>query len=112
MSAAPSCPGDRSSVAVLAAESQGRVRLQRLRTAYGWGRPTYASGRECLATIDGDAVRLDCLVVDAHMPEMNGFELHRYLVARGVRIPTIVFTADDAPNLSADYFAVGVVAFL
>jgi FixJ family two-component response regulator len=34
-----------------------------------------------------------CLVADVHMPGMTGVELHRHLLDRGHRIPTILVTA-------------------
>ena len=34
-------------------------------------------------------------IVDFHMPEMNGFELHQHIVSNGLQIPTILITADD-----------------
>jgi len=34
-----------------------------------------------------------CLVTDMRMPHMTGIELHRHLVATGLRIPTILITA-------------------
>ncbi|HUN93875.1 MAG TPA: response regulator [Burkholderiaceae bacterium] len=34
-----------------------------------------------------------CLITDMRMPEMSGIELHRRLVERGHRIPTIIITA-------------------
>ena len=44
-----------------------------------------------------------CLVLDLHMPGMNGVELQRELTARGVRIPVIVITAykDDPLTVRA-----------
>jgi FixJ family two-component response regulator len=46
------------------------------------------------------------------MPEMTGSELHHHLLARGVDIPTIVFTADDSPDAGAHYASTGIVAYL
>jgi FixJ family two-component response regulator len=53
---------------------------------------TYQSGREFLAALRGGLPV--CLIVDFHMPEMNGFELHQHLVSNGLQIPTILITAD------------------
>jgi two-component system response regulator FixJ len=41
----------------------------------------------------------DCLVVDIHLGELSGFDLHERLVASGVSIPTIFITGhDDLPT--------------
>ena len=52
---------------------------------------TYGSGQEFLAALpDGLPA---CLIVDFHMPEMNGMELHQNLISNGISIPTILITA-------------------
>jgi FixJ family two-component response regulator len=44
-----------------------------------------------------------CLVLDLHMPGMNGVELQQELITRGARIPVIVITAykDDPLTVRA-----------
>jgi two-component system, LuxR family, response regulator FixJ len=43
---------------------------------------------------------------------MNGLELQRHLRNRHVRVPTIMVTADDAPEARARCLAAGASAFL
>lgn len=50
---------------------------------------THASGPELLAC----APAADCLVLDYKMPTMDGLAVLAALVARGMRIPTILITA-------------------
>ena len=38
----------------------------------------------------------ECLIVDLQMPEMTGLELQHHLNRAGIRIPTIVITANRA----------------
>jgi RNA polymerase sigma factor (sigma-70 family) len=52
---------------------------------------TYSAPRTFLHEFDGS--RPACLVLDVQMPEMSGLELQELLVTRGVRMPTIIFTA-------------------
>ena len=52
-----------------------------------------------------------CLIVDVNMPEMTGIELQRELLNRGVRIPTIVITADNDKNIAASAGSLGAAAF-
>jgi two-component system response regulator FixJ len=61
----------------------------------------YASAEAFLEAYDPSSD--GCLVLDLHMPGMNGVELQQELVARGVRIPVIVITAykDDPLTVRA-----------
>jgi CheY-like chemotaxis protein len=43
---------------------------------------------------------------------MSGLEVQRHLVDAGLKVPTIVYTADDAPEAEARYVAAGVTAYL
>lgn len=61
----------------------------------------YASAEAFLDAYDPSSD--GCLVLDLHMPGMNGVELQQELSARGVRIPVIVITAykDDPLTVRA-----------
>lgn len=61
----------------------------------------YASAEAFLEAYDPDSD--GCLVLDLHMPGMNGVELQQELTARGMRIPVIVITAykDDPLTVRA-----------
>jgi FixJ family two-component response regulator len=53
-----------------------------------------------------------CLIVDVMMPTISGFELHRLLIAKGYRIPTIFITAYDDEDLRIRAFKAGAAGFL
>ncbi len=61
----------------------------------------YASAEAFLEAYDPGSD--GCLVLDLHMPGMNGVELQQALAARGARIPVIVITAykDDPLTVRA-----------
>ena len=65
--------------------------LSRLLRSHAFRARTYGSGQEFLAALPADLP--DCLIVDLHMPEMNGLELQQHLVSNGIEIPTILITA-------------------
>jgi FixJ family two-component response regulator len=46
------------------------------------------------------------------MPGMTGLEIQRHLGAQGVRFPTVLFTADDTPEVQARYLTAGVAEYL
>ena len=112
MSLDPSPPVDRISIAIVDDEESVRIGLRRLCGALGLNPTIYASGRELIDSLDAGAPHPDCLLLDAHMPQMAGLELHQHLVHSGVHVPTIVYTADDAPEVQARYIATGVADYL
>lgn len=100
------------SVAIVDDEASVRIGVRRLCQALGLNATTYASGQEFIDSILSGAPRPDCLLLDAHMPQMTGLDLQRQLAGSGVRVPTVVYTADDAPEMQARYMAAGVSAYL
>src|SRR3954469_8699811 len=101
-----------TSIAIVDDEDSVRTGLRRLCAALGLRTSVYASGNEFVEALNAGATHPDCLLLDAHMPHMSGLELQRQLIAMEIRIPTIVYTADDAPELKARYVAAGVAAYL
>jgi FixJ family two-component response regulator len=112
MSRTTTTPARRIAVAIVDDEEVIRVSLRRLCEALGFSPTAYASGQEFIESLDQGVPRPDCLLLDAHMPQMTGLELQQHLVGRGVRLPIVVYSADDAPEARARYFAAGVAEYL
>ena len=55
---------------------------------------------------------IDCLVLDLHLPGMDGLSLQRRLSDDGRRIPIIVLTAHDDAAARASALHEGAIAFL
>jgi FixJ family two-component response regulator len=70
----------------------------------------YSSAAEFLAALNTQAPT--CLVVDFQMPDMSGLELKKQLNQAGIRIPMIIITAHDAPELRDMCEKAGASAFL
>ncbi len=70
---------------------------------------SFPSGREFLRRSAG--LHGDCLVVDVHMPEMNGPELVRNLRAEGNSIPAIFITGRRDEALGEQVRQMGAVLF-
>ncbi len=69
--------------------------LDRLLRARGLQTKKFSSAAEFLGALRDGIPK--CLILDLHMPEMDGLELYRQLTHQGLRIPTVVITAlDDA----------------
>lgn len=100
------------SIAIVDDEESVRTGLRRLCVSLGFRTTAYASGRELVDALAAGTPPPDCVLLDAHMPHMTGLDVQRHLVDAGLRIRTIVYTADDAPEAKARYIAAGVAAYL
>lgn len=75
---------------------------------------TFESARAFLASLpDGMPDELpECLIVDLQMPEMSGLELQHHLNRAGIRIPTIVITANRDAEMRELCEAAGAETYL
>jgi FixJ family two-component response regulator len=97
-------------IAVVDNDDGVRRAIARLLGSAGMDAVAFASGRAFLeATVPE---RFDCLVLDLHMPDMTGFELHGKLVSQGLRVPVVIVTGHDTPEYRASAAAAGVAAYL
>ena len=83
-------------VAVVDDEEPIRKALMRLLRSAGLSVETFGSGSEFLQSLD---TRLpDCVVLDLHMPQMNGFSVQAHLARKCAELPVIIVTGQDLPN--------------
>ena len=54
----------------------------------------------------------DCLILDLNMKQMTGEDVQYYLAGIGTRIPTIILTGHDTPEICKRCQQAGAVAFL
>ena len=97
-------------IAVVDDEEPVRKALKRLLRSAGMDVETYPSGADFL-----DAVRTrepDCLVLDLHMPGVNGFEVQSRLAQLGTQLPVVVVTGHDTPESNKRALAGGAAAYL
>ena len=78
-------------------DASARNGFARLLRAAGHSVRTFASANEFLEAVGSETS--GCLVLDVRMPGMSGEELQAELQARGVKLPIIVVTADDDPEI-------------
>jgi FixJ family two-component response regulator len=97
-------------VAVVDDEEPIRKALSRLLRLAGFKVETFASGAEFLGSLRNHAP--DCLILDLHMPELDGFEVESQLRQGGFRIPVIAITGRDAQKDRERVLQCGVAAFL
>jgi len=53
-----------------------------------------------------------CLIADVQMPGLSGVDLQRWLIAKGVRMPTIFITAFPEEETQAIVLTAGAVGYL
>src|SRR5437667_11234154 len=83
-------------VAVVDDEEPVRKALMRLMRSAGLNVETFASGAEFLKSIE---TRLpDCVVLDLHMPQMNGFHVQASLAKKYAALPFIIINSHVFPN--------------
>ena len=87
-----------------------RIATGRLIRSLGFTVEMFTSGEELLRL--GSLQETSCLVVDVHMPGMNGLQLQGHLAAAGHRIPTIFITAYPDERIRTLALRAGAVNFL
>ncbi|MFM1942572.1 MAG: hypothetical protein RI897_1554 [Verrucomicrobiota bacterium] len=97
-------------IAVLDDEPQMGKALGRLLRTHGFEVVCFTSGAELFAAF---SARLrDCLVLDLHMPHLNGFEVLEWLAAQQIPVPVVVITGHDQPGNSERARELGAVDYL
>jgi two-component system response regulator FixJ len=78
--------------------------------ASGYSVTPYASGVEFLEKLDATVPA--CVLLDIHMPQMDGLEVQRHLVERGVTFPVIVLTGQGDISIAVQAMKNGAFEFL
>lgn len=97
-------------IALLDDEPEMRKALRRLLTCRGFRVEEYERGEDLLATLDSHS--LDYLLLDLHMPGINGFDVLTAFRSRQIAVPVIVITAHDEPGTKERVQALGARAYL
>jgi FixJ family two-component response regulator len=98
-------------IAVVDDEEGVRRALARLIRSAHLDAVTYPTGDEFLETLTEHRPP-DCVVLDLHMPKVDGFQVQDWLARARVSIPVIVITGHDTPETMARALKGGAVAYL
>jgi FixJ family two-component response regulator len=97
-------------IAVVDDKEPVRKALMRLMRSAGLSVETFGSGAEFLQSLE---TRLpSCVVLDLHMPDMNGFNVQAHLARKYPALPVIIVTGHDFPTTRERAMANGASAFL
>ena len=96
-------------IAIVDDEEHIRRALRRLLNSAGYNVALFPGGTEFIGSLPGQ--RPDCVVLDLHMPTMDGFAVleHR---ARQTRLPTVIVTGYDTPESRTRVTALGAAGYL
>ena len=101
---------NRVQVAIVEDDDSVRRALGRLLAAANIAATPFGSGRAFLDSLS--AARPDCVVLDLHMPEMNGLDVLAALRRAGLGLPVVVVTGRFSPESRAECLAAGARAYL
>jgi FixJ family two-component response regulator len=90
-------------IAVVDDEPKFCSALARLLKTHGFDVVTFTRGDDFLAACASRSP--DCLLLDLHMPDPNGFEILERVAAR--RLPVLVITGHDQPGNAERVLALG-----
>jgi FixJ family two-component response regulator len=99
-----------SYIAVLDDETQFCKALGRLLKIHGFEVVVFTQGEELLAACASDLP--NCLLLDLHMPGINGFGILERLAALHLKVPVVVITGHDQPGNADRVRALGAVDYL
>lgn len=101
---------DERLVAIVDDDASVRQSSHRLIRSFGFSAEAFGSAEEFLES--GRAVSTGCLILDVRMPEVDGLELQRRLIASGLQIPIIFVTGRASEEEERRALRAGAVAFL
>ena len=85
------------------------IAMRRLLRAAHFDVATFPSGTAFLESLKSR--QPDCVVLDIHMPEMDGFMVQARLIEAGIRLPIVIVTGDDTAQTRERALAGGVSAY-
>ena len=84
--------------------------LKLLMVSYGFAVDTFSSSEEFFTAVPNSAP--GCLILDIHMPGLNGWDTQQRLIKTGYNLPVIVITADKDDRFKERALKAGAVGFL
>jgi len=103
-------PSSPALVSIVDDDAFVRNALRRLLRSAGYSVEAHSSGPALLQSIQDHVP--DCILLDLHMPEMNGFEVQAELRHRGIQAPVVIVTGQGTPERCKRALSNGAFAFI
>jgi FixJ family two-component response regulator len=97
-------------IAIIDDDEVVRRSLKRLVSSLSFRTADFASGEAFLQSLSQGAPA--CMLLDLHMPGLNGIQILEALRTRRMNIPTIIITGNDQPDMRERCMNAGAVAYL
>jgi len=97
-------------IAIVDDDDAVRRALRRLLRSLSYEPIDFPSGETFLASLE-DA-RPDCVLMDQHMPMLNGLDVLGRMRTSGMEVPVIIITGFDQPGLRRKCMDAGAAAYL
>jgi FixJ family two-component response regulator len=97
-------------IAVVDDDGRMCVAMSRLLRSAHLDVETFPSGAAFLESLKSH--QPDCVVLDIHMPEMDGFEVQARLMEAAIHLPIVIVTGDDCAESRERALASGASAYL
>ena len=97
-------------IAIVDDDTYARDGMNALVESYGYSGARFATTEEYLASNIAD--KTACLILDVHLPGMNGPDLQDQLLANGYRIPIVFVTGVFDEMIRAKVLRAGAIGYL
>ena len=101
---------DKKQIYILDDDESVRRSLKLLMVSYGFAVETFSSSEEFITAVPSSTE--GCLILDIHMPGLNGWDTQQRLTKEGYRLAVIVISADKSDSFKEKALKAGAVGFL
>ncbi len=101
---------DEKQIYILDDDESVRRSLKLLMVSYGFAVETFSSSEEFFTGVSNSTE--GCLILDIHMPGLNGWDTQRRLDKAGYNLPVIVISADKDDSFKEKALKAGAVGYL
>jgi len=101
---------DKKQLYIVDDDESVRRSLKLLMVSYGFTVDTFSSAEEFFTAVPNSAE--GCLILDIHMPGLNGWDTQQKLTKEGYNLPVIVISADKDGDFKEKALKAGAVGFL